>query len=78
MPQPSKFIIYRFLIYVNDEMVKEINGLNNDLPPDTSNGGLFIGGLPYHIREKVERSGAAGSVNGLIGTVSDIAFMDDM
>lgn len=66
------------LIYVDDKLIN-----TTELPPGNLNedseasGGLYVGGLPYRMRERVEKGGYVGSINGLIGTIMDIAFIDD-
>ena len=66
------------LVYVDDELITTTDlprgsaGENNE-----SSGGLFIGGIPFIMRDKVEKAGYAGSTNGLIGTIMDVAFIDD-
>lgn len=66
------------LIYVDDKLIS-----TTELPPGNLNedseasGGLYVGGLPYRMRERVEKGGYVGSINGLIGTIMDIAFIDD-
>ena len=66
------------LVYVDDELITTTELPRGDTGEnDQSNGGLFIGGIPYLMRDKVEKGGHAGSTNGLIGTIMDIAFIDD-
>lgn len=60
-------------IFVDDEIVSK----DMDSPfLSQENGGLYVGGLPYLLRDKVEKAEAAASVNGLVGTISDIIFID--
>ncbi len=68
-------------MYVDDQLVSEDNRIElgkgvNEIPSPSS-GGLYIGGLPFIIRDNVDNAGMAGSVNGFVGTISDLAFIDD-
>ena len=71
----------QILIYVNDEVICNPKGLyleqsGNEIPAP-SNNGLFIGGIPFLLKDVIERANQIGSVNGLVGTISDIVFIDD-
>ena len=69
------------LIYLNDQVICDPKGLylgqsGNEIPAP-SNNGLFIGGIPFLLKDVIERANQIGSVNGLVGTISDIVFIDD-
>ena len=70
-------------MWVDDKILTESDGIS--LPEfyqgqeeSISGGGLFVGGLPFLFRDRVDKAGGAGSVNGLIGTISDIVFLDEL
>jgi hypothetical protein len=66
------------LIYVDDKLISTTEFPSGNLNEDSeASGGLYVGGLPYRMRERVEKGGYVGSINGLIGTIMDIAFIDD-
>ena len=74
----------RFNVYVDDKHINESGGIflqenngNNEIPAP-SNKGLYIGGIPYLLRDVVEKANLIGSVNGLVGTIGDVVFIDDM
>ena len=43
-----------------------------------SHGGLFIGGVPSVISSDIINSKMAASVENLVGTIQDFAFIDDV
>ena len=70
----------RFDVYVDDKMINDPGGIfhqNSNEIPAPSNKGLYIGGIPYLLRDVVERADLIGSVNGLVGTLGDVVFIDD-
>ena len=70
----------KLLVYVDDYLITTSELSRDEVgheDADHATGGLFIGGLPYLLRDKVEKAGNACSTNGLIGTVMDVAFIDD-
>lgn len=42
-----------------------------------ANGGLYLGGIPYLLREAVEKAAMVGSTNGFVGTLGDVVFIDE-
>jgi hypothetical protein len=77
-----KKVATRVYLYVDDNLVCDSVGLDlGDRTleiPAPSDGGLFIGGVPFIIRDSIEHTGSTGSVNGFVGTISDLAFIDDV
>lgn len=65
-------------IFVDDKLLSETSDYSSNFNEGQQHGGLFIGGLPYLLRDKIEKKRAAGSVNGLVGSVSDVIFIDDL
>ena len=49
------------------------------LAPAAEHGGLFLGGLPGDVRREKERTDGvvASSLGGFVGTIKDLAFIDD-
>ena len=50
---------------------------SQDISAPTS-GGLYIGGIPFHMKDFVEKSGSVSSINGFVGTISDLSFIDEL
>ena len=79
------------IVYIDDELVTHSSGLlitpsissstshespsNNVLGP--LDGSLFVGGVPSMVRSNVEAAAMSASTEGLVGTIKDMAFMDD-
>ena len=79
------------MVYVDDQLVTHSSGIlimpsisshssngspsNNVLGP--LDGSLFVGGLPGIVKSNVEAAAMAASTDGLVGTIKDMAFMDD-
>lgn len=74
------------MVYVDDQLVTHSSGdsftpsleespSNNVLDP--LDGSLFVGGLPNIAKSSVEAAAMAASAEGLVGTIKDMAFMDD-
>ena len=72
-------------IYIDD---KDVTGGGLDLRYGSAeevlaspgeHGGLFLGGLPGDVRREKERikGVAASSLGGFVGTIKDLAFIDD-
>ena len=51
---------------------------DSDIIAAPTDGGLYIGGIPFHLRDLVEKAGSTGSINGFVGTVSDLSFIDEL
>ena len=77
------------MVYVDDQLLTHSTGLAL-LPAmatqsshgsrgvfEPLDGSLFIGGLPQIIKADVEASLMTASVDGLVGTIKDMAFVDD-
>ena len=80
------------MVYIDDELVTHSSGLlklpsirshlssdkfRNDLDLDPIEGRLFVGGLPSIVKSSIEAAAMSASTSNLIGTIKDIAFMDD-
>lgn len=80
------------MVYVNDQLVTHSSGLlilpsissqhsSNESPSNNVlgplDGSLFVGGLPSIVKANVEAAAMAASTDGLVGTIKDMAFMDD-
>ena len=46
--------------------------------PGPTSGGLYIGGVPSLIEFSVKSGNMAKTVQGFIGTIKDLSFVDDM
>ena len=82
-PCPSVINWFRMRIFVDD---KDVTGGGLDLGygraevlASAEHGGLFLGGLPGDVRREKERIDGvvASSLGGFVGTIKDLAFIDD-
>ena len=70
----------RIDVFMDDILVSPAQGvyLNHQDISAPDNGGLYIGGIPFHLKDSVEKSGSVASVNGFVGTISDLSFIDEL
>lgn len=71
----------RIDVFIDDNLVSQEQGVHLDDIQDISaptNGGLYIGGIPFHLKDVVEKSGSVASINGFVGTISDLSFIDEL
>ena len=71
----------RIDVFIDDNLVSQEQGVHLDGSQDISaptSGGLYIGGIPFHMKDFVEKSGSVSSINGFVGTISDLSFIDEL
>ena len=73
---------HRVDVYMDDRLVSPqglfLNGDSDCTIAAPTDGGLYIGGIPFHLRDLVEKASSTGSINGFVGTISDLSFIDEL